>query len=116
VAGIVICLYDAGTKLANEVVANLHEFLERNRGTGQPWSDAVVFDTRIRRNVKLAECPSHGRTIFDYAPGCPGARDYEALAHEILAQGRLSVDVENMNLTPTDERPWVATTDSSHLT
>ncbi|MCE9532061.1 MAG: AAA family ATPase [Planctomycetes bacterium] len=83
VSGIVVCLYEAGTKLAHEVISEVESFLEKSRGTKVPWADAVLFETRIRRNIKLAECPSHGQTIFEYAPGCPGARDYEALAREV---------------------------------
>jgi chromosome partitioning protein len=84
VTGVVVCLYDSGTKLANEVVNDLRTFLEKGRGAGVPWAEARVFDTRIRRNVKLAECPSYGKSIFDYAPNCPGATDYAALANEVL--------------------------------
>ena len=83
VTGVVVCLYDAGTKLAQEVITDLRAFLERGRGHAVPWAEAKVFDTKIRRNVKLAECPSFGRPIFDYAPSCPGATDYAALAAEV---------------------------------
>ena len=58
---------------------------------GLPWANAVVFDTKIRRNVKLAECPSHGKSIFQYAPNCPGAIDYASLANEVL--GGMQVDL-----------------------
>lgn len=40
----------------------------------------------IRKNIKLAEAPSFGQTIFDYAPWCPGALDYRTLAERIIAQ------------------------------
>jgi chromosome partitioning protein len=83
VTGIVICLFDASTRLAHEVVADLQAFLERCRGQSLPWSSARVFATKIRRNIKLAECPSHGQTIFTYAPKSPGAADYAALAEEL---------------------------------
>lgn len=39
---------------------------------------------RGARNIKLAECPSFGKTIFDYAPTCPGAQDYRALAEVLV--------------------------------
>jgi len=39
----------------------------------------------IRRNVKLAESPSHGVSIFNYEPNCPGAKDYTAVAQEFLS-------------------------------
>lgn len=86
VTGIAICMYESNTKLAHEVIGNLESFLAKCRSKPVPWSDATLFKTRIRRNVKLAECPSFGQSVFDYAPNCPGAQDYEALAHEVLAQ------------------------------
>src|SRR5262244_557030 len=84
VTGIVLCLYESSTKLAQEVVDDLQEYLDKSRGTNAPWSKARIFNTRIRRNIKLAECPSHGQSIFAYAPTCHGAQDYAALAQEVL--------------------------------
>jgi chromosome partitioning protein len=84
VGGIVICLYEASTKLAQEVVTDLKGFLERSRGSGVPWAGARVFETKIRRNIKLAECPSFGKSIFGYAPKSPGALDYLELANEVM--------------------------------
>ncbi len=86
VSGILLCLYEAGTRLAAEVVQDLRQFLEKARGTEVPWADARIFDTIIRRNIKLAECPSHGLTIFDYEPRSNGARDYARLAKEVLGE------------------------------
>lgn len=102
VTGIVVCLYDAATKLAQEVVGDLKSFLDKSRGANVPWADAKVFDTRIRRNIKLAECPSFGRSIFGYAPNCPGAVDYAALANEVV--GQVAVEAEPlMELAPVGE-------------
>ena len=84
VAGIVICMYESGTRLASEVVDDLKQFVESARDQDVPWSGAMVFDSAIRRNIKLAECPSHGRTVFEYAPRSHGALDYGALADELL--------------------------------
>ncbi|MGL4423335.1 MAG: ParA family protein [Gemmataceae bacterium] len=83
VTGVIVCLYEAQTRLAHEVVADLEKFLEKSRGQAVPWGNARVFRTRIRRNVKLAECPSHGCSIFRYEPSCAGAHDYAALADEM---------------------------------
>jgi chromosome partitioning protein len=83
VAGLVICMYESGTKLATEVVQDLETYLAASRERNVPWKYARIFNTRIRRNVKLAECPSHGRSIFDYAPKSHGATDYLALAEEM---------------------------------
>jgi chromosome partitioning protein len=86
VSGIVLCLYEASTRLAQEVIRDLEDYLEKSRGTSAPWSKARVFVTRIRRNIKLAECPSFGQSIFTYAPTCHGAADYAALAQEVLGE------------------------------
>src|SRR5207237_10397393 len=43
-----------------------------------------VTRTKIRSNVRLAEAPSHGKSIFDYAPDSNGAEDYLALGREIV--------------------------------
>ena len=40
--------------------------------------------TRVRRNIRLAEAPSFGQTIFQYAPDSNGAADYRDLASELL--------------------------------
>ncbi|MDD4891093.1 MAG: AAA family ATPase [Phycisphaerae bacterium] len=85
VGGVVLCMYDFGTKLAGEVTADLANFLAESRGKGQPWSSAEIFKTCIRRNIKLAECPSFGQVIFQYAPGSHGAQDYAKLADEVMA-------------------------------
>mgnify|MGYP002829344185 CR=1 FL=1 len=86
VAGVVLAMHEANTVLAGEVVADLQAFLDAARDQDVPWRDAVVFQPPIRRNIKLAESPSFGQTIFDYAPYCPGARDYEALAAHIASK------------------------------
>src|SRR5438445_2323537 len=86
VTGIVLCLYESNTKLTQEVIGDLQAYLDKSRGSTAPWSKARVFATRIRRNIKLAECPSFGQSIFAYAPSCHGAQDYMALAQEVLGQ------------------------------
>ena len=50
-----------------------------------PWAKAKIFRSRIRRNIKLAEAPSFGQSIFEYAPTCPGAKDYGDLGKEVLS-------------------------------
>jgi len=84
VCGIVLCMYESATRLAAEVVDDLTKFLEAARGTRAPWADARVYETRIRRNIKLAESASFGQTVFEYAPRSHGAVDYGQLAVEIF--------------------------------
>ena len=43
----------------------------------------LVYDTKIRKNVSLAEAPLAVQTILEYAPTSNGAKDYLALAKEI---------------------------------
>ncbi len=85
VSGIVLTMFDSQTRLSNEVVNDLHGFIESAAGQSLPWSDACIFKTRIRRNIKLAECPSFGQTIIQYEPASHGAADYRALAREVMA-------------------------------
>lgn len=85
IAGILLCLYETGTRLAADVTDDLTTFLEQS-DPDAPWSGTRIFTSRIRRNIKLAEAPSFGQSIFDYAPSCAGAHDYGALADELLAE------------------------------
>lgn len=84
-AGVVLCLYESGTRLASEVTADVDEFFTGLRQSGPVWSQLRLFDAHIRRNIRLAEAPSFGQSIFDYAGDSRGAEDYRALADEVLA-------------------------------
>lgn len=80
ILGILPSMIDARTRLSSEVVAELQtHFAEK------------LLETRIRKNVKLAEAPSFGQTIFRYAPDSNGAADYAKLAVEVA--GRLGVEL-----------------------
>ncbi len=85
-SNVVYCLYDRGTRLANEVINDVEHFLGDQRNAGCVWSDAISFDTRIRRNNRLAEAPSYGQSIFQYAGDSNGAQDYRSLAMEVMQQ------------------------------
>jgi chromosome partitioning protein len=84
VSGVVLCMVDQNTRLAGEVIDDLGKYLESGRGRNVPWSQARIFQSRIRRNIRLAECPSFGQSIFHYAGDSHGADDYRALAQEVL--------------------------------
>lgn len=81
--GVVLCLYESSTRLATEIGRDVEEFLRAAERSHPAWRDARLFATRIRRNVRLAEAPSFGQSIFDYAPDSHGAEDYAALAAEV---------------------------------
>lgn len=81
--GVVLCMFESGTRLAGEIGRDVSEFLAASAAAHPAWRGARLFETRIRRNIRLAEAPSFGQSIFDYAPDSHGAADYEALADEV---------------------------------
>ena len=91
-SNILYCMYDSGTRLAHEVVNDVEQFLADERNTKSVWSAAQSFDTRIRRNIRLAEAPSYGQSIFAYASNSNGAQDYRSLAQEVLQSAAERMD------------------------
>jgi len=92
ISGVIPCLYDNRLKLAREVLAELKNHLGEQ-----------VFPRTIGVNVKLAEAPSYGQTIFQYAPESTGARDYRLLAQEVLARTSATETVAEPEQTPEPE-------------
>jgi len=84
-SGIYLSMYD-NTKLADEVALDVIEFFGQRDKLPAICREAVIFETKIRRNIKLAEAPSHGSPIFAYDPNSIGAEDYRNLAAEIVEQ------------------------------
>ncbi len=65
--------YDARKRLNNAIMDKVRERF-----------GARVFNAVIRENIAVAEAPSFGQSIFDYAPKSHGAEDYLALCKEII--------------------------------
>jgi chromosome partitioning protein len=104
VSGIVICMLEANLRLCQEVIRDLQDYLDKARNGATPWSGAKIFESKIRRNIKLAECPSHGKPIFDYAPSCHGAEDYTDLAREVVGEPATVIAARvRIEGTPTEE-------------
>ena len=76
ITGIIFCMYTSRTRLCKEVIEKVKEHFAKDQ----------VFDTVIRKNVKLSESPSHGKPIISYAPGSHGSEDYMSLAKEVVQQ------------------------------
>jgi chromosome partitioning protein len=74
--GAVMTMYDARTKLSQQVVEEVRDFFEEK-----------VFETVIPRSVRLSEAPSFGQPITVYEPAGRGATAYRGLAKEV--QGRV---------------------------
>lgn len=79
-----------------KILGYLLTLSDQTRIAAEPWDGLIagfgdlVFETKIRRNVKLKEAPVFGRTIFHHAPNSSGAEDYLSLACEVAA--RLGMD------------------------
>ena len=76
VAGMILTMHDARTKLAQDVEAEVRRHFP-----------ALVFDTVIPRNVRLGEAPSFGRAVIHHDPHCAGSDAYFELAKEVAARG-----------------------------
>ncbi len=74
IEGVLLTMYDDRTILSKQVAADLRSFF-----------GAQVFTTLIPRNVRLAEAPSHGKSILEYDIHSKGAEAYTQLAKEVIA-------------------------------
>ena len=73
IEGILFTMFDTRTKLAQDVIDTVEENIKER-----------IFETRIPRNVRLAEAHSNGESICTYDPESAGARAYRRLASEIM--------------------------------
>jgi chromosome partitioning protein len=73
VRGVVLTMFDNRTNLSTDVVTEVNKHFPNQ-----------VFKSIVPRSVRLAEAPSYGLPISEYAPGSVGALAYEALAKELL--------------------------------
>ena len=71
--GILLTMYDPYLELTKEVDEEVRDFFGE-----------IVFETVVPRDVALTEAPSHGKTIFQYAPRSRGAYAYSQLCMEVL--------------------------------
>lgn len=73
--GGVLTMYDGRMNLAKQVKEEVSRFFGEK-----------IYKTPIPRNIRLAEAPSFGQSIFDYEPACRGADAYIDLAIEFLTR------------------------------
>jgi len=71
--GIVMTMYDPRTKLSLEVETEIKKFFGNK-----------VYNTRIPRNVRLSEAPSHGKPVIAYDMSSKGSKAYLQLASEFV--------------------------------
>lgn len=73
IEGFLLTMYDSRLRLANQVYDEVKRHFQE-----------LVFKTVIQRNVKLGEAPGHGMPVILYDADSTGARNYLALAEEII--------------------------------
>ena len=73
ITGVIGTMYDGRQNLDRQVLEKVQTHFSK-----------LIFDTVIRKSVKLAEAPSSHQDIFTYDPTNKGAEDYKALADEII--------------------------------
>jgi len=81
--GIVITMFDSRNRLSHQVVEEIRAHFPDK-----------LFNTIIRRNVRLSESPSYGKPICLYDPASTGALDYQDLARELITRGEHVVNAE----------------------
>jgi len=84
ITAIIPSIADLRTNLTGEVIQEIKRYF-----------GAQVTRTLIRTNIKLAEAPSFGKTIFEYDRSARGAKDFLRLAKELL--GELPEDIPSLN-------------------
>lgn len=76
ISGILLTMYDARTKLAEQVASEVREHF-----------GGVVLDTLIPRSIKVSEAPGYGQSVIQYDPGSRGATAYLDAAREFAQRG-----------------------------
>ena len=71
--GIVLTMHDTRTNLSVEVQQEIAKFFGEK-----------VYETKIPRNIRLSEAPSHGKPVIAYDKGSKGSKAYLKLASEFL--------------------------------
>ncbi|MDD6771341.1 ParA family protein [Inconstantimicrobium porci] len=73
VEGVIMTMYDSRTNLCNEVFKEVKNYFKDK-----------VYNTKIPRNIRLAEAPSFGLPILLYDDKCRGAEAYDKLTKEFI--------------------------------
>lgn len=73
IGGVVLTMFNMRTQLSKQVKEEVEEYFGKK-----------VFKTLVPRNVRLAEAPSYGLSIYDYDKNSKGSKAYETLAGEVI--------------------------------
>lgn len=80
IEGLLLTMFDARLRLSNQVVEEVRNHFQN-----------MVFNSIIKRNVRISEAPSYGESIIKYDATSRGAEDYLHLAHEFLKKNNDTV-------------------------
>ena len=83
IEGFLLTMYDSRLRLANQIYDEVTRHFQE-----------LVFKTVIQRNVKLSEAPSHGLPAILYDVTSTGAKNYMALAKEIVSRNERAANAE----------------------
>jgi len=81
--GIIITMFDSRNRLSHQVLEDIRSHFPDK-----------LFNTIVRRNVRLSESPSYGKPICLYDPTSTGALDYRDLAKELITRGEHDANAE----------------------
>lgn len=75
IEGILFTMFDGRLNVANDVVAEVEKYFP-----------GKVFQTKVPRNVRISEAPSHGKPVMYYDKSSKGSESYELVCHEMLGE------------------------------
>ena len=81
IEGVLLTMFDTRLRLSNQVADEVRRYFGEK-----------VFKTIVQRNVRLSEAPSFGKPVILYDATCIGARNYIALAREVIHNSRSFLD------------------------
>jgi len=84
IEGVLMTMFDTRLRLSNQVADEVRRYFGER-----------VFETIVKRNVRLSEAPSFGKPALLYEASSTGAQNYMALAQEILENNREYLDTSH---------------------
>jgi len=84
IEGVLLTMYDVRVNLCNQVVEEVSKFFRE-----------AIYQTKIPRNVRLAEAPGFGKPVILYSRDSKGAQAYLSLAREFLKRNGVEIDEES---------------------
>ena len=96
IEGVLLTMFDGRLRLSNQVAAEVRRY----------FGDRV-FEAVVQRNVRISEAPSFGKPVLLYDAISSGARNYMAVAAEVVRNNQrfLQAAPEGADGAPLDDAP-----------